>query len=60
MEQYKSLESLELTAKGRHQEGEYHSHGQQLQAASLISEDPQVGLQDQTYEQVHCGVHGNY
>ena len=46
-----------LTAKG-HRRGEgHHSPGQQIQAASLISEGPLVGLQGQTTVQAHCAAH---
>lgn len=53
----KAEQDLLLTAKGHHQGEEHHSPGQQIQAASLISEGPLVGLQGQTYEQVHCAAH---
>lgn len=46
-----------LTAKGRHPGEGYHSPGLQIQAASLISEGPPIGLQGQTYERAHCAAH---
>ncbi len=46
-----------LTARGHHQGGEHHSHGQRIQAASLISQDPPTGLQGQTCEQAHFAAH---
>lgn len=49
--------NLRLTAKGHHQGEEHHSPGQQIQAASLISEGPVVGLQDQTCVRAHCAAH---
>lgn len=49
--------NLGLTAKDHHQGEEHHSPGQQIQAASLISESPLIGLQGQTCGQVHCAVH---
>lgn len=49
--------NLGLTAKGRRQGEEHHSPGHQIQAASLISEGPLIGLQGQTYERAHCAAH---
>lgn len=48
-----------LTAKDHHRGEEHHSPGQQIQAASLISEGPPVGLQGQTSGRAHCAVHHN-
>ena len=44
---------------GRRQGEERHSPGQQIQAASLILKDPPIGLQGQTYGQVHYAAHDN-
>ena len=49
--------SSQLTAKGHHQGEEHHSPGQQIQAASLISAGPLIGLQGQTCDQAHCAAH---
>lgn len=48
---------LGLTAKGHHQGEEHHSPGQQIQAASLISEGLLIGLQGQTCGRAHCAAH---
>lgn len=48
-----------LTAMGHHRGEEYHSPGPQIQAASLISKDLPIGLQGQTYAQVHHAVLGS-
>lgn len=45
-----------LTAKGHHQEEEYHSPDRQKQAASLISEGPLTGPEGQTYALAHCAA----
>lgn len=50
---------MKLTARGHRQGEEHHSPGQQIQAASLISEGPLTGLQGQTCEQVHCAAPGS-
>lgn len=55
----KRLESLKLTARGHRQGEERHSPGQQIQAASLISQGPPTGLQGQTNEQAHCATLGS-
>lgn len=47
----------ELTAKDHHQGEAHHSPGQQIQAASLISVGPLIGLPGQTIERAHCAAH---
>lgn len=55
----KYSEEITLTAMDHHQGEEHHSPCQQIQAASLISKDPPIGLQGQTYEPAHYAAHGN-
>jgi len=49
--------SEKLTARGHHQGEEHHSPGRWIQAASLISGGPPVGLQGQTWMQAHFATH---
>lgn len=55
----KGVKDGKLTARGHRQGEECHSPGQQIQAASLISEGPPTGLQGQTCEQAHSATHGS-
>ena len=56
-DQFAKSKSEKLTARGHHQGEEHHSPGRWIQAASLISGGPPVGLRGQTCEKAHCATH---